>query len=74
MPSCMPWPQHLATSTRRGSNMASIILQLHKLFNDWPDDTLRVALIISALIILVIALVPEQKALRMVTLAYVVFP
>jgi len=54
--------------------MASLVLQLHKLFEDWPDATLRGALLLAAAMIVVIALVPEQKALRMVTLAYVVFP
>lgn len=54
--------------------MASLLLQLHRMFDDWPDEILRGLLIATAIIVVIIALVPEQKALRMVTLAYVLLP
>lgn len=54
--------------------MASILLQLHKLFDAWPDEMVSFILVLLAVVIIIIAVVPEQKMLRMVTLAYIALP
>jgi len=54
--------------------MLTIFAQLHRRFASWPDEVLSLALLASAVVIAIIALVPGHVMFKALVLAYVVFP
>ena len=49
-------------------------MNMYKTFSSWGSAALTIALLLSALVIAIIALIPEHFALKAIILAYVVLP